>query len=104
MISDIAAWMFALFVVDPLHAELRERVGRANLPLETVQQSQQCITTHGPRLLQQAGEDPVGAVATAVGVATGWMSPIQLFDIKDPNCSVLADLYSTSTRGGDSES
>ena len=73
MISEIAAWLFALFVVDPLHAEIRERVDAANLPVQALQQSQQCVATHGPRLLQRAGEEPVWATGTAIGIATGWL-------------------------------
>lgn len=98
MISEVAAWLFALFVVDPLHAEVRERVERANLPVEAVQQSQQCLATHAPRLLQQAGEDPVWAVGTAIGIATGWTSPEHLFANTDSNCSVLSRLFSPEGR------
>lgn len=98
MISDIAAWLFALFVIDPIYAEVRERMERANLPVQSVQQSQQCLATHGPRLLQQAGEDPVWAVGTAIGIATGWSSPVQLLDKGDPNCSSLARLLADEGR------
>lgn len=89
MISDIAAWLFALFVIDPLQAEMRERLEGANVPVAAIQQSRQCIASHAPRLLQRAGEEPGWAVATAVGVAVGWTAPVQLLDTKDPNCSVL---------------
>ncbi|MFN7027346.1 MAG: hypothetical protein ACK4QP_23035, partial [Pseudorhizobium sp.] len=67
--------------------------------VQAVQQSQQCLATHGPLLLQQAGEDPVWAVGTAIGVAAGWTSPIQLLDINDPNCQVLAGLLANEGRG-----
>lgn len=93
MISEIAAWLFALFVVDPLHAEIRERIDSANLPLETLQQSQQCVATHVPRLLQRAGEEPAWATGTAIGIATGWTSPAELFDVKDPNCAALTKIF-----------
>ncbi|MCJ8520671.1 hypothetical protein ABID21_003887 [Pseudorhizobium tarimense] len=99
MISDIAAWLFTLFVLDPVHAEVRERLERARLPVEAVQQSQQCLSTHGPRLIQQAGEDPVWAVGTAIGVATGLRSPAQLLDINDPNCQILTELL--ANEGGE---
>ncbi|HEV7437294.1 MAG TPA: hypothetical protein VGO22_20900 [Pseudorhizobium sp.] len=92
MVSEIAAWLFALFVVDPIHAEVRERVERANLPAQAVQQSRQCLSTYGPKLLEQAGEDPAWAVSTAIGITIGWTSPVQLLDIDDPNCAVLAGL------------
>lgn len=53
---------------------------------------------HGPRLLQQAGEDPVWAVGTAIGVATGWTSPVQLLNTNDSNCQVLAGLLANEGR------
>lgn len=93
MISEIAAWLFALFVVDPLHAEIRERVDAAQLPVQALQQSQQCVATHGPRLLQRAGEEPVWATGMAIGIATGWNSPTELFDAADPNCAALAQIF-----------
>ncbi|MET3857437.1 hypothetical protein [Rhizobium sp. OAE497] len=93
MISEIAAWLFALFVVDPLHAEIRERVDAANLPVQALQQSQQCVAAHGPRLLQRAGEEPVWATGTAIGIATGWTSPTTLFDTSDPNCAALTQIF-----------
>lgn len=98
MISEIAAWLFALLVVDPIYAELRERVETANLPVQALQQSQQCLSTNGPRLLTQAGEDPFWAVGTAIGIATGWTSPEQLLDVNDPDCSVLSRLLANEGR------
>jgi hypothetical protein len=72
---------------------MRERFDGANVPVEQIQQSQQCIASHGPRLLQRAGEEPGWAVATAVGVAVGWTSPVQLLDGRDPSCSTLVRLF-----------
>ena len=89
MISDIAAWLFALFVIDPLQAEMRERLDGANVPVAAIQQSRQCIASHAPRLLRRAGEEPGWAVTTAVGVAVGWTTPVQLLDANDPTCAVL---------------
>jgi hypothetical protein len=93
MVSEIFAWLFAIFVIDPLHAEIRDRVARANLPVEVLQRSQQCLGTQGPQLLQRAGEDPVWAVGTAVGIATGWVSPARLFDPADANCSAFVQVF-----------
>ncbi|MGK9055379.1 hypothetical protein [Neorhizobium petrolearium] len=98
MISEIFAWLFALFVIDPLHNEIRQRVEAANLPLQTLQQSQRCIAVHGPQLLKRAGENPGWATAMVLGIATGWTSPGQLFDARDPDCSALAGLLHTAGR------
>jgi hypothetical protein len=93
MISEFAAWLFALFVIDPLQAEMRERVAQANLPIEAVQQSQQCLATQGPLLLQRANDDPSWATGTAIGVVFGWTSPAQLFDVNDRNCAALVRIF-----------
>ncbi|EUB98090.1 hypothetical protein PMI07_006404 [Rhizobium sp. CF080] len=98
MLSDIAAWLFAIFVINPLHAELRERVDLANLPVQALQQSRQCVAAHGPQLLEQAGNNPGWATGTAIGIAVGWSSPVHLFDARDPNCSVLIQLFNAENR------
>jgi hypothetical protein len=98
VLSDIAAWLFALFVLDPLDAQLRERVGSANLPLQALQQSRQCVAAHGPRLLEQAGSSPGWATATAIGIAVGWSSPVHLFDTGDPNCSALVRFMNAESK------
>lgn len=95
MISEFAAWLFALFVIDPLQAEVRERVAQANLPMETLQQSQQCVATQGPLLLERATNDPSWATGTAISVAVGWTSPGELFDPKDPNCTALVRIFAS---------
>ncbi|MBB4953576.1 hypothetical protein H4S14_001707 [Agrobacterium vitis] len=92
MISDVAAWLFAMFIIDPLQGEMRERFDGAKLPVEQIQQSQQCLASQGPQLLKRAGEEPGWAMSTAVGVAIGWTSPVQLLDAGDPNCSTLVRL------------
>ncbi|MFK0204742.1 hypothetical protein [Agrobacterium sp. NPDC090283] len=51
MIADVAAWIFTLFVVDPLQTEMQKTLERANLPIEAVQQSQQCLTMQVPCLI-----------------------------------------------------
>jgi len=89
VISDIAAWLFALFVIDPLQTQISERLEAANVPVAAVQQSRRCIASHAPRLVERAGTEPGWAIATAVGVATGWTAPAELLDPNDPNCLTL---------------
>lgn len=102
MLSDIAAWFITLFVVDPLQAEMREQLERANASTQIIQQSQQCIASQGPQLLNRAGEDPAWAVATVVGFTFGWTSPVQLLDTRDPNCAAVVGLLQ-DREGGETE-
>lgn len=92
MLSDIAAWFITLFVVDPLQAEMRERLDRANASTEIIQQSQRCVASQTPQLLNRAGKDPAWAIATVVGFTFGWTSPTQLLDQADPDCAAVIGL------------
>lgn len=92
MISDIFAWIFTLFVIDPLQAEAREQLNRLNAPTEIVQQTNQCFTTQFPRLIEKAENEPGWAIATSLKISTGWTSPDQLFEGADTSCDALRDL------------
>ncbi|NWJ23081.1 hypothetical protein [Rhizobium sp. RM] len=92
MIADIAAWLFATFVVDPLQAEMKQQLDRGNVSMEAVQQSHQCLATQVPRLIDRAGNELGWAIATAVGISTGWTSPDNLFESNDPKCAALRAL------------
>ena len=95
MISDIAVWLFALFVIDPLQSQISERLEAANVPVTAIQQSRQCIASHAPRLVERAAQEPGWAITTAVGVAIGWIAPVGLLDSRDPNCSALVRVLKT---------
>ena len=99
MISDIAAWFITLFVLNPIQAEVQDHLQAANASTQSIQQSQQCISAQGPKLLQRAGQDPSWAIATAAGYTLGWTSPSQLLDASDPNCAELTRLL----RGNEGE-
>ncbi|QCJ00003.1 hypothetical protein [Agrobacterium larrymoorei] len=103
MLSDIAAWFITLFVVDPLQAQVREHLDRANASTQIIQQSQQCIASQAPQLLKRAGEQPGWAIATAAGFSLGWTSPVQLLDTSDPNCAAIAGLL-RNDEGAEAES
>ena len=96
MISDIAAWLITLFVLNPIQAEVQDRLQGANASAQSLQQSQQCVASQGPKLLQRAGEDPSWAIATIAGYSFGWTSPVQLLDANDPNCAELTRLLQSS--------
>lgn len=97
MISEFVAWLFTLFVLDPLTVDLRQKIDEAGLPVQTFQQSQQCIATHAPRLLERATSDPAWAAWTAVTTSIGWTEVTDLVDASDPNCAVISKLMGNET-------
>ncbi|MFD1747317.1 hypothetical protein ACFSE1_17740 [Rhizobium helianthi] len=96
MISDIVAWMFTLFVVDPLHADIQQHLERANAPVQIAQQTNECLAVQVPHLLDKATNEPGWAIATTIGISTGWTSPERLFEGADPSCTALRGLLGTA--------
>ncbi|MGO4136673.1 hypothetical protein ACEQ6A_19225 [Rhizobium brockwellii] len=91
MISNFIGWIFALLVVDPLQAEIEQQAERARLPVEIVRQSQACLTSQGPKLIERAADDYGWAAATVVSIAIGHTAPAELLDGSDPQCAALVD-------------
>ncbi|MFA1624854.1 hypothetical protein ACDY96_19205 [Rhizobium mongolense] len=89
MFSDFIGWIFAVLVVDPLQAQIVEQAERAKLPVEIVRQSQSCLTSQGPQLIDRAAGDYGWAAATVVNIAIGRTSPAELLDNQDPQCAAL---------------
>lgn len=94
MISDFIGWIFALLVVDPLQAQIQEQVERARLPVEIVRQSQACLTSQGPQLIERAVGDYGWAAATVANIAIGRTAPAELLDSGDPQCAALLSVLS----------
>ncbi len=92
MISDLIASVFAAIVIDPIQADVTERLNNLGASVEVIQQSRECLATAGPQLLQQAVDDPWWAGTTIIGIGTGWQSPADLLASKGPSCAPVVTL------------
>jgi hypothetical protein len=99
MISNFIGWIFALLVVDPLQAEIQQQAERARLPVEIVRQSQACLTSQGPKLIERAAGDYGWAAATVVSIAIGHTAPAELLDGSDPQCAALVGALKGADKG-----
>ncbi|MGD9481103.1 hypothetical protein [Shinella sp. G-2] len=89
MFSEIVAAIFSMFFIEPLQAEIAERVAAAKAPTEIVRASQDCLAAEAPRLLDRATRDMGWAVSNAVSVSLGWSDPFDLLDRSAPGCAAL---------------
>ncbi len=92
MISEIAAWLITIAVLNPVQAEVQTRLDQVNASAQTATQVQQCIRAHAPRLIERAANEPSWAVATAISVSVGWTLPVTLIDKNEPSCAALVSL------------
>lgn len=81
--SDFFSYLFAIFVVTPLQAELGDRLPSPEL-MET---ARSCVTSEGPRLLEMAAENWGWAAANAIGVGFGMVDPITLLSPENVDCA-----------------
>ncbi len=86
--SEFFTYLFAIFVVSPLQAEVSERLQGVNSQ-EIVQAGKACISVEGPQLLQHAQENWGWAVANALGVSAGLVDPVTLLPEGNENCRRL---------------
>lgn len=89
MISDFISWIFAILVIGPLQTQVQEQAERAGLPVEIARQSQSCLTSQGPQLIERAAGDYGWAAATAINITIGRTAPMELLDSQDPQCAAL---------------
>ncbi|SMF53319.1 hypothetical protein SAMN02982989_3194 [Xaviernesmea oryzae] len=83
--SEFISYLFAIFVVTPLQAELSERL--QGVPSqEIIQAGRACIAVEGPQLLQFAQDNWGWAVANGLGVAAGLVDPVTLLPPGNENC------------------
>ena len=98
MIGEFFAWIFAVFVIDPIQAEVVSRLEQVQAPVAVVSQVNACLATTGPVLLDRAANDVWWAGSTVVSLATGFTTPAELLDAANPACGPIAS-YLTKSAG-----
>ena len=83
--SEFISYLFAIFVVTPLQAEISERL--QGVPsTEIVEAGRTCMAVEGPGLLQYAQDNWGWAAANALGVGAGLVDPVTLLPQGNENC------------------
>ncbi len=72
--QDLAAALISFVLLDPLGAEVRERLEAARAPQAVVSEVVSCIEKAGPALAVRAWSEPLWIATTAFSVWTGTAS------------------------------
>lgn len=83
--SDFISYLFAIFVVTPLQAELADRLPTPEL----MDAARHCVTAEGPRLLEMAQDNWGWAAANGIGVAFGMVDPVTLLSPDNADCAKI---------------
>ncbi|NNM73082.1 hypothetical protein [Enterovirga aerilata] len=85
--QDFVATLLSLFLIQPLQAELTERLEAARVPQAVVAEVAACTRQAAPRVLDRALSDPVWAAGSAIRVWFGAARPEALLVEIAPGCA-----------------
>lgn len=89
--SDFFSYLFAIFVVTPLQAELTDRLPSPEL----MAAARSCVTSEGPRLLAMAEQNWGWAAANVIGVGFGMVDPVTLLSPENVECAKIIRVLRT---------
>lgn len=88
--DSIIAALVSFFLIDPLQAELKDRLVAAQAPRAVLAEVSSCAQAAGPELVKRATEDPMWAVSKVVSVWIGESRPEVLLVEVVPGCAGAA--------------
>ncbi|MEG9503156.1 MAG: hypothetical protein MIN69_15105 [Methylorubrum extorquens] len=91
MLSSVAYFLASSLILQPVQAEVADRLRQAKVAPEVVSQAQACVSSALPTLVQRVGDDYWWAVTTAAGVWLG-LTPLEkvVADVA-PSCRGTVD-------------
>jgi hypothetical protein len=85
--QDIIAALISFFLIDPLQAQMSERLKEARVPPAFVSEIGSCARTATPVIVDRAWSDPWWAVSTAAGIWMGQTRPEAALAQAAPACA-----------------
>ncbi|API60382.1 hypothetical protein BSL82_14700 [Tardibacter chloracetimidivorans] len=89
--QDFIAALVSFFLIEPLQAEMAERLAAAQAPQAVVAELTACARSGAPTLLERATNDPAWAASNAVRLWAGWVRPDQVLVEAAPGCAAAVE-------------
>ncbi len=87
MLTDFAAWLLSVFVLQPMQAEITQTLAAAQAPAAVLSEMRTCVDVAASRLPALASESWGWAVGEAVQVGLGIKSAEAAVAAAVPECS-----------------
>ncbi len=91
MLDNALAALVSFFLIDPLQAEISQRLAAAGAPQTVVADVAACARTATPAIIERASGDPWWAATTAAGVWLGSTRPDAVLVEVAPACAPAVD-------------
>ena len=86
MLQELLASVVSVLIVDPLQAEMNERLARIRAPQAVMADVRACAQSSLPGLADRAMADPLWVVTTTLDVWTGRTAPEEILGGTSPQC------------------
>jgi hypothetical protein len=87
MFQEILSFLVSLLIVDPLQAEMSERLAQVRAPQAVIAEVRACAEASLPRLADRAMAEPMWVVSAALNVWTGQTAPEDILGSTTPQCA-----------------
>ena len=85
--QDVVAALISFFLIEPLEAEMKEKLADARAPQAVVAEITACARTAAPTVVERAKGDPWWAASAAFQVWTGSAEPGAMLVEAAPSCA-----------------
>ena len=86
MLQELLAALVSVLIVDPLQAEMNERLARIGAPQAVIADMRTCAESSLPNLAGRATAEPLWVVTTALDVWTGRTAPEEVLGGTSAQC------------------
>jgi len=86
MLQELLAAVVGVLIVDPLQAEMNERLAQVRAPQTVIAEMRTCAEASLPQLADRAVADPLWVVSTTFDVWTGRTAPERILGGTSPQC------------------
>jgi hypothetical protein len=87
MLQDLFAFLVGVLIVDPLQAEMNERLAQIRAPQAVIAEMRSCAEASLPPLANRALAEPGWAIATTLNVWTGRTAPEEVLGGTSAQCN-----------------
>ena len=85
--QDLIAALVAFFIIEPVQAEMAEKLAAARAPQAIVADVATCVRTAAPTIVQRAVNEPVWAAGTTFQLWIGSSKPDAVLLELSPSCA-----------------
>ena len=86
MLQDLLAAVVGVLIVDPLQAEMNERLSQVRAPQAVITEMRTCAESSLPKLADRAMAEPLWVVTAALDVWTGRTRPEEILGGTSNQC------------------